>query len=71
MCPPFSYVLSRNHRNMFQYKQSPSKAEYIAQCRLSLDILWSKGVYGFEEYQETIETLKRAIASAEADSDGI
>jgi hypothetical protein len=56
---------------MFQYKQSPSKAEYIAQCRLSLDILWSKGVYGFEEYQETIETLKRAIASAEADSDGI
>ncbi len=53
------------------YKKNPNKAEYIAQCRLSLDILWSKGVYGFPEYKEIIKTLERAIKNAQADTDGI
>lgn len=53
------------------YKKNPNKAEYIAQCRLSLDILWSKGAFALPEYKETIQALKSAVRRAESDKDGI
>lgn len=53
------------------YKKNPNKKEYIAQCRLSLDILWSKGAFALPEYKEVIRELASAVRRAESDNDGI
>lgn len=53
------------------YKANPNKKEYIRQVQFSLDRLWSRGLIGLEEYQPTVKALKKALARAEKDTDGI
>lgn len=55
---------------MYHFKKNPTKKEYIAQAKLSLDILFSNGKIGQPEYSEVVKTLKENIKRAEADTDG-